>query len=501
MAEQKPVDVSQTYASTEDLARLPRAEQQRRLGGTSGQPSGAEQGRTPRQHQRTLSPEEMPTQQSSGRRASVWPPQQQRTLTPEEKARRLALFQQAASQQGVAPFEQQQAADDPAWTPQHVVQGMRQPDGGPHEGFDRRMQRILSAPHPHAVDRDRDGLPDQGGTSSARRQRDFHTRFTRDVTVAAAHANQVDRDRDGYPDAAAPGPDGFRQDQIGYRQRLRARRAAFNKLAEQGAEGFEGQPQLEVIDRPLPGDRTPGTAYYRGLSPLEQARVAPEGLQHAERRAAQVDPGRPAEGDARREPVQSTLGAGPGGAPLRSDPQGHPPAPTTPNAPAPSGVQATVPPGQPNPVSPAPQGGPAEPPVAHAATPIPESAKVSPSQVSPPAAPTQQAIPGQQHPTAQQSPPQQPQSRFASTTPSPPAENAPRPADDPARGAAAGAKAVPAPAQSKPAPAPAPAQPAPAPAQPAATPAQPATPPAQPKPAPAPAQSKQASAQPKPNQS
>jgi hypothetical protein len=107
--------------SNEDLARLPRAEQQRRLGGqpTGPQPPGA--GPAPR-----------------GRTIQAAP--QQRMLSPEEQAARMEAFQRAASRQGpFVPFEQQQAADDPSWTPQHVSQGVRRPDGGPHEGFERRM--------------------------------------------------------------------------------------------------------------------------------------------------------------------------------------------------------------------------------------------------------------------------------------------------------------------------------------------------------------------------
>jgi hypothetical protein len=435
MAEQKPVDLSKKYMSTEELARLPRAEQQQRLGGqpTSGQPFGVDTGAKEAPQQRTRSPQEMgqkdAMQQSSGRRAPMVPMPQQRMLSTEEKQQRLEAFQRAASQQGpVPPFEQQMAQDDPAWTPQHVGQGMRQPDGGPHEGFERRMQRVLEAPHPHSVDYDRDGQGDMGAGRSARDRQNWHSRIDRLAQVRAAVPQQVDRNRDGYPDSAVPGPDGFRQDQIGYRQRLRARRDQYNQQVDAGLEGFEEEAPLQVLDRPLPGDHTPDRRGRPGqattladLTPLAQAAIAP-----AQPRTAP---------DAKAVQVSSTtapLGQ-PGQAAMVSDPQGHAPPPATPNNPVPGDAQVSLPQGQPNPVSPAPTGGPAQPPVAHAPTPVPEAARPSPGATSPPTPPVQQTVPGQQHATAQQSPPQQPQSRFAPNTPAPPPPNAPRPADAPDR--------------------------------------------------------------------
>jgi hypothetical protein len=461
MAEQKPVDVSKKYPSTEELSRLSREEQQRRLGGqaTSNQPLGVEHGRQEAPQQRTRTPEEMAAahaappgqargqglvQTAQGRRQPVLPPQTQRTLSPEEKAERLKAFQLAASQQGPAPpFEQKMAQDDPAWTPQHVGQGMRQPDGGPHEGFERRMERVLNAPHPHAVDYDRDGHGDGGAGRSARTIQNWHGRIDRAAQVKAALPQQVDRNRDGFPDSAVPGPDGLRQDQIGYRQRLRARRDNLNQQIEEGVAGFEGEAQLQVIDRPLPGDHTPNQVGAPGqanaladLTPLEQAKIAPQHPRTApDARAVQVSGTGPPRMDAQGQPVQATRGPQ-GQAAVVSDPQGHAPPAATPNNPQQGAVQTTLPAGQPNPVSPAPHGGPAEPPRTHAATPAPAEAKVSPAATSPPAAPAQQAVPGQQHPTAQQSPPQQPQSRFVPGTPAPPPENAPKPADVPGRGQA-----------------------------------------------------------------
>jgi hypothetical protein len=443
MAEQKPVDVSTKYPSTEDLARLPREEQQRRLGGqTSDRPLGVAGGQGA-PAQRTKPPQGDDMQKSEGRRQQAVPAPQQRTLTEEEKQRRMEAFQKAASQQGpTPPFEQQMAQDDPAWTPQHVGQGVRQPDGGPHEGFERRMQRVLNAPHPHTIDYDRDGHGDSGGGRSARDIQNFHSRADRAAQVRSAVPQQADRNRDGYPDSSPPGVDGFRQDQIGYRMRLAARREAYNRMIEEGVPGFEDQTPLDVVAAPLPGDHTPnqlgtpGQAVSIGdMTPLAQAMIAPANPRTSPNaKAVQVSNEGPPRMDAQGQPVQASLGDQ-GQALVVSDPQGHTPPTGTANNPIAGDIQVSLPQGQPNPIAPAPQGGPAQPPVAHGATPAPAAAKASPAATSPPVAPAQQAVSGQQHAPSQQAPAQQPQSRVAKDTPAPPPANAPRPADAPGRGA------------------------------------------------------------------
>jgi hypothetical protein len=431
-----PTNYAEKYQSTQDLARLPRAEQQRRLGGqTNDQPFGVDHGRAIAPTQRTLSSQEIASrggtpsgvpagvsQGPPGRRQPIHPGVQQRTLSAEEKAARQAAFQRAASQQGpTPPFEQIMSQDDPAWTPQHVGQGMRQADGGPHEGFERRMQRVSQAVSPQMIDRDRDGIPDAGSNQSARTQRDFHARFDRDVREVAALPQQVDRNRDGYPDNTTPGPDGHRQDQVGYRARLRGYKAMAQAHEEQFQSLEQEEPSPEEPETPEEPAETPPAPPGPTQEQLkaQAAVMAKPEARRAFRQAPRMDA---------KEPPQQVTRNREGQVATISDPQGHEPPADTPNSPRPD-VQVSLPEGQPNPVSPAEHGGPAEPPIAHAATPVPEEAKTSPSATSPPAPPAQQEIRGQQHPTAQQAPAHQPRSRFTPGSPSQPPENAPRPAD------------------------------------------------------------------------
>jgi hypothetical protein len=305
----KPVNAAETHPSTEELARLPRAEQQARLGGNP--PPAVSGQRTP-----------------AGATA-------QRTLSPQEQARRLALFQRAASRQGpVPPFERDSGEPDQTWAPRPGQQGMRQPDGGPHEGLDRRLRRVAGTVHPHAVDRDRDGFPDHGSTSSARMRRDFQAQFTRDRQVAAALPRQVDRNRDGWPDNAAPGPDGFRQDAIGYRQRLRAYREAYNLQREANPAPDQGPERLPVIDRPLPGIRATARP---GVPPAD---AEPE--EEAADNAGKAEPEKAEAEKAERTP-----------------PDRQPsPGPPEPKAPAPAAPAPPPPPAAPPPAAP-PQSAPA----------------------------------------------------------------------------------------------------------------------------------------------
>jgi len=93
--------------------------------------------------------------------------------------------------------------------------------------------------HPQAVDYNRDGLPDRHANRLQGGQAAYAQR------AAALHASNtyppqaVDRNRDGYADGAAPGPDGYAQDQIGYRERLRDRAAT---------EGFGGDLEAAVAE-------------------------------------------------------------------------------------------------------------------------------------------------------------------------------------------------------------------------------------------------------------
>jgi hypothetical protein len=326
MAQGKPGD---QYPSTEDLARLPRAEQQRRLGGqVSAQPFGVSDASVTGPAQRTKTPQEMPAlQQSAGRRQPNYPPIQQRTLTEEEKRQRQEAFQRAASQQSPAPpFEQAMAADDPSWTPQHVAQGMRQPDGGPHEGFERRMQRVLATPPPGAIDYDRDGHPDMGAGRSARMVQNFHSQASRAQQVAAAQPRQVDRNRDGYPDNAVPGPDGFRQDQIGYRARLVARREVMqDESVDQ--EDAESQPE-SVRDEPVqpePVRDEPATVPTASsqVAPVESEPVSPAEPKPASKPA--VTPLRPPQPQGRFTPHGESRPTPTESKPVAAEPK---PAPT-----------------------------------------------------------------------------------------------------------------------------------------------------------------------------
>src|SRR4051794_18670156 len=107
MAEKKPQDVSKTMPSTEDLSRLPRSEQQRRLGGQANEnPQGGadQQGQgSPQQRTKPQPDKGGDMQQSAGRRQQAHPIPQQVTLTAEQKQARMEAFQKAASQQGPNP--------------------------------------------------------------------------------------------------------------------------------------------------------------------------------------------------------------------------------------------------------------------------------------------------------------------------------------------------------------------------------------------------------------
>jgi hypothetical protein len=142
----------------------------------------------------------------------------QRTLTPEEVARRKATME------GGDPLKRA-SAPVPVTTGQ--VSGH-----SPREGFVRRMERATQAVDPQFVDYDRDGYPDA-----------FVGRSGRQYTQRAQQANY--RGRGGAPQPVIYGTtinlgnDGYRQDQIGYRDRLRGRLAALEALAE--AEETKGK--------------------------------------------------------------------------------------------------------------------------------------------------------------------------------------------------------------------------------------------------------------------
>jgi hypothetical protein len=459
---------------TEQLARLPKAEQQRILGGQSQAqgPGGGDQGGRRGPAQQTRSPGQ----------------QGQRTLTADEMARRkqtLAGGQGQEEGQGdplqrqarvvhpadTRPAEQQLADYAPDQAPEHVRQGMRTADGGPHEGYARRLDRVAAAIRPEAVDYDRDGYPDAVVGRSGRNYNEHLRRVNRGPGPGGTAAPQgVDRNRDGFPDAYTLGPDGHRQDQIGYRDRLRTRQLIARELghlpsgsaatdlpmdprvlaltragvASHGSVGVPGGLAAPSISNPADAPAPSGSAM--GYTPVQQAVLAPQTARTGrENKGAQlVAPGGAWQTSNQRSPTlghaipQGTYQED--GSFVVSPPQGNTAAGTSNEdedkaaaegeTEAPD-IQESLPEDQPNPASPAPTAGPAQLPRSHASTPQPEESATAPQSVSPPPAPEQQDIPGQQHPTAQQAPAQEPQSRMVPDAPRDPG-NAPKPADRPA---------------------------------------------------------------------
>jgi hypothetical protein len=145
--------------------------------------------------------------------------QVQRVLTPEEMARRKAA----------------QAGDaDPAKRGAGVVVSLSgQTNQSPVEGYARRVERASQATSPMMIDYDRDGYPD---AVVGRSGRNFNERLRR-AGITPAGGGQAVVSVPGRQDLIyggnySLGHDGYRQDQIGYRDRLRGRMAAAAMLAE-----------------------------------------------------------------------------------------------------------------------------------------------------------------------------------------------------------------------------------------------------------------------------
>jgi len=173
------------------------------------------------------------------------------------------------------------------------------PSTGPYENYAARMERAAAAPGPMRVDYDRDGYPD---AIVGRSQRNLPMLAGRraDPTVQMAARGQRGG---GYSGVYTLGMDGYRQDQIGYRDRLRGQLAAAAMVAEAGDDPKAvaqldartrtmaavpvrshggtgvpgGTPALRVTPVVRPGTIR-STPAGRRYTPLEQAETAPRPL-------------------------------------------------------------------------------------------------------------------------------------------------------------------------------------------------------------------------------
>ena len=163
----------------------------------------------------------------------------QRALTPEETARRKAAVEAGHP---TAKAEEADDRDDPtAKAADDRTASVRRPTpvagdltaptvpAGRPPGYVQRLERAEAAVSPSQIDYDRDGYPDG-----------IVGRDRRNLPQLVARAN-VDVARDAY--ALPPGT--YRQDQTGYRARLRERIAAARQLAD--AEGDEAGLDPKVL--------------------------------------------------------------------------------------------------------------------------------------------------------------------------------------------------------------------------------------------------------------
>jgi hypothetical protein len=197
----------------------------------------------------------------------------QRTLTPEEAARRKAALEGGAPAQ-VRTSPVQQTSDH----------------GGPVQGYLQRLERAAQVPSPMAIDYDRDGYPD---ALVGRSGRNLDQRIKQVDAEAKMHRTAEYAGQVGRGAVYAVGSDGYRQDQIGYRDRLRARVDAMTEVAE--AEGDPVDPEVQALadlgvashgSTGVPGGTPAGalappdvpeaTMQVKRPTPLEQAMMAPQ---------------------------------------------------------------------------------------------------------------------------------------------------------------------------------------------------------------------------------
>ena len=202
-----------------------------------------------------------------------------RTLTPEEVARRKATME----------------GGDPAKAAPRPATIQTSEHGGPTESFDSRLTRVKEAIPPWAIDYDRDGYPDGivGRSGRNLRQRALATNKQTRENMAAMAASSVANKRPGQRVGIySLGTDSFRQDQIGYRDRLRARLTALEML-EDADEDEPVDPRVRALafmpvrshgSTGVPGGSPGGTSRPshpsvrqpdRPPTSLEQAMMAP----------------------------------------------------------------------------------------------------------------------------------------------------------------------------------------------------------------------------------
>jgi hypothetical protein len=185
-----------------------------------------------------------------------------RQLTPEEKARRKEAIENGDAAAG----------------------------GGPIESFDARVERGARAVSPVMIDYDRDGYPDAIVGRSGRRYPNRPKLRNVGVPQVATKGQRGG----GYSTAYTVGGDGYRQNQIGYRDRLRARVEVMNILAEMDEDEIaKADPRLRAMaNMTVPTHSGTGIAggvpVVRAVTPvvtprgsrvvtaLEQAKMAPK---------------------------------------------------------------------------------------------------------------------------------------------------------------------------------------------------------------------------------
>jgi hypothetical protein len=201
-----------------------------------------------------------------------------RSLTPEEVARRKAALEGGEPAMRIRPVSTQTSGHS-----------------GPVENYTARLERAAEAIPPSAIDYDRDGVAD---TIVGRGSRNVAQQARGATALDSNPATGLVSQRAGHRgNPYSLGVDGFSQNQVGYRDRLRARIDAAAQVADaedeteldprtrlmakmdvpsHGSTGVPGGLPTDAVVSPPPADAALTVGMERRPTPTEQAIMAPQ---------------------------------------------------------------------------------------------------------------------------------------------------------------------------------------------------------------------------------
>jgi hypothetical protein len=201
-----------------------------------------------------------------------------RSLTPEEVARRKAALEGGEPATRIRPVSTQTSGHS-----------------GPVENYTARLERAAEAIPPSAIDYDRDGVAD---TIVGRGSRNVAQQARGATALDSNPATGLVSQRAGHRgNPYSLGVDGFSQNQMGYRDRLRARIDAAAQVADaedeteldprtrlmakldvpsHGSTGVPGGLPTDAVVSPPPADAALTVGMERRPTPTEQAIMAPQ---------------------------------------------------------------------------------------------------------------------------------------------------------------------------------------------------------------------------------